>query len=313
MKIVGYIEFDESLRVPDECLGYQFPIMVDSFAGNLFTPIKGVVGAPPVSSGDVDLEEPITDLKLDLEIEWGRFIGNNTSQLHAFKIEFNINESDGGKFKECANKLYEGLAKWITRFKANLSAFGQSVNTPTSFKNRKDFEKGMYDIMYWNGSRLWHPYDLISTGNLIVRFEKITLREFEQVLRLTSENRQPILELRLLDEARLALIKQDFRKSVLDSATAFELCLTNQLKRKLKVDQPLLDEILKSNNSIGKKRKLLSVINEALPTKYNYEQDIEVLRNRAIHIGTEPTEDEARNALKISREIVKDLCIDRFE
>ena len=112
--------------------------------------------------------------------------------------------------------------------------------------------------------------------------------------------------------ANISLLEGNYRKSILDSSTAFELSLTNYLKRNLKIDQPLLDEFLRLNNSISKKRSILRLIGISLPN-HNYSDDLENLRNRAIHIGKEPNSDEARKAFLIATEVVNLLSRERIE
>lgn len=95
---------------------------------------------------------------------------------------------------------------------------------------------------------------------------------------------------------------KEYRKSIFECASALELCFTNVLIRKLKVNnEKLKTQILKMNNSIEKKIKLLENINIELPSN-KYQSDVSQIRNRAIHTGVEVSEEEVENAYKIVKQ-----------
>ncbi len=113
-------------------------------------------------------------------------------------------------------------------------------------------------------------------------------------------------------DAWLELKNNNYRKSVLDAATAVELALNKVLRDKSPVDGNYTNEFLKDYNSLSKKRKLCEFLKIDLPD-YKYDKEFEGLRNRAIHAGTVPTEKESKKALEIANEVLNKIIPNKFE
>lgn len=311
MKITGHIKLKSPLTVKSDCLNREFKFMIGSLLGKLITPKL------PVDSGGFEtgqnLEEPGPERFFNEEIFWGRVIqwSDGISHIYNFKFEFYID--DESNIEDVGNRLYEGLPKWSIRFRDNLSVFGHELELPTLTQKKIEEEKEYFDFFYNGSEGAKRPFTPISLINMtIIRNTGIEFQDLYDVVSVTSENKRPILELGLLREAHIALFEENYRKSILDSSTALELALTNYLRREIKIDQPLLEELLKLNNSIAKKRNLLKIVGVTLPN-HNYADDLETLRNRAIHIGKEPSKEEARKAFLISKEVINLLCEEKFE
>lgn len=143
----------------------------------------------------------------------------------------------------------------------------------------------------------------------VITFKAFTLKN---VLKSTSQNKSLCDEYNLIKDSQIALENNEFRKSIFECASALELCLTNVLKRKLKVNnEKLKTHILKMNNSIEKKRKLLETIDIQLPP-YNYQKDVSQIRNRAIHAGVDVSEKEAENAFAIVKQALDNLITNKL-
>lgn len=141
----------------------------------------------------------------------------------------------------------------------------------------------------------------------------IKLTELRSVLKETSINKKLSIEYSFLKDAEEALSKNDSRKAILDAATSLEIALNNYLEKNLKVpDKRLKTEILKLNNSLSKKRQLTTFTSLNLPN-LNYQKEVEEFRNRAIHAGKKPNEDEARSVIKIVKESLNFLVKSKFE
>jgi hypothetical protein len=311
MKITGHIKLKSPLTVKSDCLNKEFNFMIGSLLGKLITPKL------PEDSGGLktgqNLEEPGLERFFNEEIFWGRVIqwSDGRSHIYNFKIEFDVD--DESNVEDVGNRLYEGLPKWSIRFRDNLSVFGHDLELPTVNQNEIEAEKEYFDFFYKGPEGAKRPFTPTSVLNItIIGDTGIEFQDLHHVITITSENKRPILELGLLREANIALLEENYRKSILDSSTALELALTNCLRREIKIGQPLLDELLKLNNSISKKRNLLKIVGIALPN-HNYVDDLETLRNRAIHIGKEPNDEEARKAFFISKEVIDLLCVEKFE
>lgn len=311
MKITGHIKLSHPLTVKSDCLNKEFDLTINSVSGKISTP-KLPEQSQGLETGQ-NLEEHGNKRFFRDDFFWGRVIqwSDGRSHIYNFKTEFEF--SDEKKVTEIGKELYEGLPTWILKFKDNLSALGHNLGLPTLIQNRTELEKENFDLFYKGSKGIEQPYAPTSMLNMIARNSPgIDRKNLHYAIDLTSKNKRPILELSLLSDSNISLVEGDYRKSILDSSTACELALTNCLRREIKADQPLLDEILRLNNSLSKKRNLLKIIGINLP-EHNYERDLEILRNRAIHIGKDPNMAEAKTAFNISNEVVNLLCQEKFE
>jgi len=67
-----------------------------------------------------------------------------------------------------------------------------------------------------------------------------------------------LIEIRLIKEANSALRHSDYRKAILDCASAIEIILTKLVKNELKMrNSKILNIILKNFKGIGSKKNLL--------------------------------------------------------
>lgn len=313
MEIIVIVKLQNGLRLTYDCLGKSFGIKINGIQGTLLTP-----SLPPDLTKDSFsycwpfLVQPKSHIKFSEDIIWGKpHTGTNDgSTLERFMIQFEY--KNDLEFDQINHKIKDGIGSWINRFRENLFGFGHNIDSPgIKVKNSWQYD---YDFYYTSKEAEKTISIFIKDPDEVYIYieEPINMNEFEQTLAKTSENKRLILEYQLLKDANQSLLNDNYRKSVLDCATALELCLTNVLKKDLQIKGDLLDKILLMNNSITKKRGLMKYTKHILP-KHNYEKDIEGLRNRAIHIGKTPTENEAKKAYEIVKEVVDILTIEKFE
>lgn len=312
MKIEGIINFKEGIRLKKTCLNRSYDIIVGSVKGKLKTP-KLPLNFNKVSSDEWNsqlLEEPPSDIKYRYNIEWGRTVSfpSGDSIVKYVKIEFKIPEAK--KVNETGEKINSDLPDWITRFKENLAALGHNPKLPSTIVEQGEYIN--FELAYKENDKLDRISPKGLSGNItVILREAISLSVFKKCISITNEGKSPITEYSLLRDAQYALSEKNYRKSILDSATALEVCLANQLIRKLKIKEKIHKEILSNYNSISKKRKLLKTLGTKL-LNHNYKNKVEDLRNRVIHAGITPSEKETRNAYKIVRETVDYLTKNKF-
>lgn len=318
MRLEGIIYLKNSVTIDAECLDKQFSISVSGFGGILTTPILD----PEFKTKDKDRSFASYELlapsglnsEIKIEGKWGVPFSwpKGDSSLEAFGFWFDINEE---QISESTKQIYAELSNWIELLKDNLSILsGQDLGMARFGISQVLVERiEKRDLYISKESKLIDRYFPPQNVNVIVdKKSGVTLNQLSDAIKLTNENKHPLLELELLREAKQALMTNNLRKSILDSATALELCLINTIRANLDMAEPLKNEILKNYNSIAKKRQLLKVLKIDLP-KFDYQDDFETLRNKAIHIGQLPTKEEARQALKIATTVITELTKDKFE
>jgi hypothetical protein len=115
------------------------------------------------------------------------------------------------------------------------------------------------------------------------------------------------LEYRFLCDAFTALRAFDFRRSLLDSATAVELVAANLLETELKkfaTHQGLQDFIVRRFDSLDGTVQVLRALSVTLTTD-NYAENLSRPRAKAIHAGEQPTHAVARRAFDLATKIVQ--------
>lgn len=313
MIVTGYIKLRKPILISGECLNKTFELEINSIKGYLKTP-----KLPPKYTSENEyhthnLEHPDSDIKFtDDYIDWGETnswpTGNSFVQNFLLEFEF-INEE---VFKNSIFKIEQEISNWIQRFTTNLYSSGYNIdlNLLTVHDEYQDNFNFFYrDTKTGNIKKAIEGKP--SNLSVIVR-DPLSIENFKMIINATSKYKNLRLEYILLKDAQQALSEKTYRKSVLDSASAIEVSLTNNLKNNLGLENGLLYEVLKMNNSISKKRKLLKYTGIKLPS-HNYQRDLEDIRNRAIHAGRKPNQNEARKIYSIANEIIPILSPEKFE
>ncbi|HOX83425.1 MAG TPA: hypothetical protein PLJ60_07480, partial [Chryseolinea sp.] len=280
MRLEGIVYLKNSITVDAECLDEQFSISVSGFDGILATPTLD----PEFKTKDKDRSFARYELlapkglnsKIKMEGKWGVPFSwpKGDSSLEAFGFWFDIKNEE--QISGAAKRIYAELSNWIELLKDNLSILsGQDLSMARFGISQVLLERTEKRELYISKeSKLIDRYFPPQNVNVIVDQKSgVTLNQLSDALNLTNENKHPLLELELLREAKQALITNNLRKSILDSATALELCLINTIRSNLDMAESLKNEILKNYNSIAKKRQLLKAINVLTPYKTGQESE----------------------------------------
>jgi HEPN domain-containing protein len=133
----------------------------------------------------------------------------------------------------------------------------------------------------------------------------VSLHRWRWALGHASGGDRVRVEHQLLGEARLALAAQQFRKAVLEAATAAEVSLTAALSQQLAAtnETSVVEEILRKYRGLSERINLCKVLRMQHPE--NLVRGLGEPRNHAIHKGTNPTSEEATEAVRIAAEVLK--------
>jgi hypothetical protein len=309
MKITGIIKLDEGIYLSSDCLGLKYKVNINGAEGFLSIP-----NLPNHPTNEDIVTKHLLPPKVDLyyDVNWGEVISypDCSSDVNSFALEFSYKTKID--FNETIKKIETGIEDWFIRFKENLYVVDYNIDIP-GVKITQDFDR-FCDFFYKNNNR--HKQNRVNFKRVVqvsvLRDDGVKKADLKKVLSITSKNQRLKLEYQLLREAETSLIMRNFRKSILDSASALEIALSNTIKKNINVSRELLELILKMNNSIYKKRELLKLINITLPS-VNYHKDVEELRNQTIHVGYIPNVTEAKNAFDIVKQSLNILSSKRFE
>jgi hypothetical protein len=109
----------------------------------------------------------------------------------------------------------------------------------------------------------------------------------------------------MLLEAYYARENNDYRKVIIDCASALEVCLNERIKIEfVKQGIPFGEKLLKKFRMLSGLFELIVMLGFKLPKK-NYDKLIIETRNRVIHCAAIPTEAQANQAITEVRELIQ--------
>lgn len=312
MQIEGYIEFENSIPVTANCLGKQFPIAIAGFNGILATPVmfNGFNGTDKL--GPLHAPE-IGEIKFKDQFDWGDVYSwpNGDSAIRACKILFpNISTE---LFEVTGNKISLELEKWRSRLIDNISFnLRKDYRGATRSKTSSRFGLGKFGLFknLSGSNKRFIPDDHETT---VISIEAGLSRGFNeeglsQVLADASNGIEPLLPFYFFLDAERSQFDEHYRKSVLDSATATEVCFSQIIGELLPTTDDLNKYIYSKHNSLRQKRELLKVLKVDLPEKeVDYLNKLDSVRNKAIHAGYVPSKQEVKSALMIAEKTLYTL------
>lgn len=305
MLIEGYIEFENSIPVTIDCLGKKFPIEIAGVKGFLATPLLFKDFNETHKLGPLKVPE-IGDIKFIDGFDWGSVHSwpKGDSAIRASKILFaDISEES---FENTGNKIASELEKWRIRLIDNIGySLRKSYSGTTRSKTISSFGIGQFELFKKNKGpdKRFIPIDREKIEISIVLnhsrgFDEEGLRK---VLKDTSKGIEPLLPFYFFLDAERAYFEENYRKSVLDSATATEVCFSQIINELLPTPDDLNKYSYSKHSSLRQKRDLLKVLKVVLPEKEkDFFVKLDSVRNRVIHGGYTPNQEEVRAALKIA-------------
>lgn len=117
---------------------------------------------------------------------------------------------------------------------------------------------------------------------------------------------------KLLVDAKLAMVRLDYRQAVIDASTASEIALAAAISEHLtqrSVDQEFSDNVIVNANGLSGLFKLYTNIAQQPlgVSKNRINNEIARVRNNAVHSGTIPTVAEAQKLLTRARQLVDEV------
>jgi len=298
MKIVGFFGFKENIALKSECLNRKISIKIGSFKCRLLTPSLPDNFYEPSLDYRRPLVQPNSEINFNEHLEWGKPYSWPLGESEIFNFKLEIEVDDKTFDDEKKELLIDSTEDWINRLRHNFFAYDYLLE-----HNRIEIKSSSFvGFHYYIKPNDKKPKEIKSNRENIVKINLLNraldFKTFKNVLSSTSKNKRLCDEYQLIKNSKIALQDREYRKSLFECASSLELCLTNVLKRKLKVNnEKLKTHILNMNNSIQKKIELLEAIDIVLPS--NLQTDVSQVRNRAIHTGKEVSQKQAEKAYKI--------------
>jgi hypothetical protein len=321
MKILeGYIQFNNAIPISMECLGKKYPIKISGINGFIATPrmFEGYNESSEQKLGP--LQSPnCGNIKYRNQFYWGSVQSWPNGDSHIVACSIVFPDIDNDSFHEIGNKIVSELEEWRNLLIDNISVMFQEdfrgntrsiisksngLNTFTLFKKTTGSDKEFIPEEYRNETIFIFLKDRLDFNQNL----------FQKVLDETSQKKKPLLPFYFFLDAERAKFELNYRKSILDLATAVEVCFSLIIVNRLTAQNKLNNYIISKHYSLRQKRELLVAFEVKLPfSDKDYTENLDKIRNRVIHGGYSPTEVEIKKALNITKKTLYELLPDKYE
>jgi hypothetical protein len=306
-KVFGIIEFAEALFCAADTLGQAIDI---SFAG-----YEGTLTLPSLPEWGRDEQDPLRKPLLapppartwkcgDSLINWGRpnSYPDGTSNVELALLEFSLVSENA---ETNAQEIYAAFGPWLRLFE-------QYVKLLTTQQTRTRVSggdgPGMLKLLFDEDSGLRHIPRNISTSIIIIMGgsdESLHLEQIKEAAKLASKGFHPRLQYQMLLEAYSARRKKDYRKAIIEGATALEICLTMRIEDEFNMQGIAFgDKLLQKFRMLGGRFELIRLLGVNLPEK-DYSTLVINPRNDVVHRAAFPDEALANQVIAEAEELLQ--------
>jgi hypothetical protein len=303
----GIIEFSSPVLFAKDSLGQAVEISIASNIATLILP-----SLPEWTEGEADpLHKPLVPppaaktWKRDKHpIFWGHPMSypSGEAQVERALLEFNI-PAEGAE--EAYQEIYRGFRGW-------LNLFEQYVVLLTTQNTRRAIEGGdgpslleLLDVSKGRPTHISRKRSESITINLSGLDESLHLEQLSEACRLASLQLAPRLEYAMLLESYYARRSADYRKAIIEAATALEICLTGRILEEFETQGISFGEkLLKKFRMLSGRFELIRLLDISLPDK-NYDDLILNPRNDVIHRAIFPDKRIANQVISEVEELLR--------
>jgi hypothetical protein len=320
IRIESVIDFKYGIPCKKEVLGKEFSITIGTN--------KGVLAFPNIPDNfldefdidknrlsNLDLIQPKnSDIQLPCvkEATWGKFsdnLGNSCVKQCGIWIPCSYEN-----YKDVANGIGNLTEEYIRKFTLFLELLSKEALDEKIYNNIE--VESSYQFWIWGQDRY-----LKSAENTTINVNVHCLSDdcffshnlVSEAIELTNEMKEPNYSRVLLRDAMVHRNNHDFRRAILDAATAIEIAFTNKIINEFNNrgigNDDFSDSILRKFHSLNGRIELLSSLGIKLPISQKvYKDFLSNIRNRAIHAGYESNRAEASKVIDAASETVLRFC-----
>lgn len=300
------LEFDKGVRFEKEVVGKSLDFNIKNYKGKLYF--------PELVNNDIQKPDALIESLFEDSLPkycWGK-LDYNSIKIKSFLIHFEIVKDEN--FTETINNLFWIIRKkWFQNLKEHIE-----ICKEISFKKRKQEIKdyvgyaGINAKTIINNKNLKVPIVAPPSPPIITSISEfqfinneINLALFNYIINIISELKEVPTELSLINKARIEL-KSNPRRAIIDCSTALEITLTKICKEYLLElhDEGFVNNLLDNKyKTLGNRLHLAFLLN--LFDDDGYHEDIVSVRNKIIHKGYSPSQEEAKIAYEKSSNLIK--------
>lgn len=314
-KIFGLIEFSQKLFCAADSLGRSVNIELGNY------PVEFTL--PSLPNWEVNEKDPLDKLLIgpnpaekwkrgDDLIFWGKptsFPDGNAYvnfALLEFSLEHNIIE-------DASQKIYSLFPSWINLFYKYVMLFTKQHTWNRIYVGDSPHE---LELLHYDENKLDHISCKIQQHielEISDDDESLHYEQFVEASRLSSKFLNPRLEYQLLLDAFIARRKHDYRKVIIEGASALEVSLTTRIQeefdsQKINFGKKLLDKF----RMLSGRFELARVLGIELPDK-DYNTIIVNTRNDVVHRASYPDRKTAELFIKEVESLINLLTPQIYE
>jgi hypothetical protein len=306
--VYGIAWFAEAIACARDVLGHRQVISIGGVEGTIefpSLPVWSNAESDPLNMSLIAPDAAKTWKRGGEPIWWGRPTSYpaGDSSVNCVLLEFVIEESE---LKKVANKIRDAFMQWRSTFDEFLELITKqrrtrAIEVTGEVSGLHMFYRDAQDNHVW-------AYDDNSMHVTITSSREDTrlkLAQLKQICSLCSSNTRPSLEYLLQLDAYRAFRRADYRKAVIDSATAAEVVLTKAIIKRCDETGQKAKKLLKKpgNTTLGGRHALASTLAVPLPD-FDLRKLVIKPRNDAVHEGKAMIKSTATQAVRAVDELL---------
>jgi hypothetical protein len=306
-KVFGIVKFAEAVFCAADSLGQTVNISLAKHTGTLTLP-----SLPEWDKKERDpLHSPLlgpsparTWKRGESLINWGRPTSypTGTSEVELALLEFSLAPEEADVRTQ---EIYAAFPLWLRLFE-------QYVTLLTTQYTRNQVSggdgPGWLELLFEEDSGLKHISR--STSTLITietggADESLHLKQLREAAQLASRGLHPRLQYRMLLEAYSAQRNEDYRKAIIEGATALEVCLTARILEEFDTQGISFGEkLLQKFRMLGGRFELIRMLGISLPER-DYATLVVNPRNDVVHRAEFPNKALANQVITEVKELLQ--------
>lgn len=309
-RIEAIIEFEHGIPCKKDVLGTEFPIVIGDNTGTIAFPNMPENFNRELT--EIDLRPPknskLCETPYDYDKEWGNIVDSQGgSYVKKCIIWFPCSEEN---YKDVSLGINEKTNNYINQFTLFVEVLARIAIDENSCKGLEIIVNNKYyyfDENQYVCSAENIAIDLVMTVNPDSDF--VSKQIIKQAIEQTNSNHKISDDHLFLRDSIFHRNRHEFRRAILDAATAVEIVLTKRIIDEFNTMDGLssgfISSVLKKFHSLSGRVELMQSLNIELPLKKSvYLNILSTIRNRAIHAGYQSNLNEVNKVIEIATKTI---------
>lgn len=306
--LYGLIEFSSPIFCSADALGKTVDVTIGIQAGTLTLPSLPAWGAKeehPLDKCLVTPDEARTWNRGEEALYWGRPSsypsGESCVKLALLKMDL-----PQDNFESTSQEVYKHFPAWIALFEQYVALL-TTQNTRGSVSDESG--PGHLELLTYKEDKLTYiPTLRIDERTFHLNWDdSLHFEQLEKAASFSSKNLSPRLEYKMLLQSYIARHHEDYRKAIIEAASALEISLTKRLEEEFQNQNISFgEELLKKYRMLSGRFELVRVLGIQLPnTEKHYRTCVIEPRNDVVHKADFPARQIVNQFIREVEEILR--------